>query len=527
MGYKVNVIDDNEIFLQSIQQNFNWEELDCHLEGIAKDGLSGQKLIVETRPDIIITDINMPGLDGLSMIGNIRKDLPNVKIIIVTGYDYFDYALKALQQHVDAFLLKPISTDIMKDTVTKIVMELKNNNEEKQQVHNLKQQLDNNLKTNEALRREQTVQLLINVAVSADNQIQKRLDQGNLYNGGYSIFVVQVLNGAEPIHILQQISERVKEMQYSGDEVQTVSIFDDNRFVITVLYKEPVGQETVNRSEYNLIIQLNQFNQIMYSYISSVSAGFEMFRIDYLLTVAKLEQSIYFKDVGCGENKSGTDSQILEDRKMLVYFEEHIENIMSCSSEEAQKKLEQVVENVSLRYSQDISLIKSTLLVFSILLMHKTDGMEFRLEQIALKFNEVTDINQTKDFLYGVYEECVDIKRGNRRRYSFLVNQFFEYIQTHKYEEISLYSAANYLQVSPGYLSGLIKRETGSNFKDIIVRERIKASKKLLENPRYSIEQISEKVGYKNYINYYKVFKKLEGISPKEYKNSYAKKQKI
>lgn len=527
MGYRVDVIDDNEIFLQSVRQNFGWEELDCILAGIAKDGISGQKLIEETKPDIIITDINMPGIDGLTMIGNIRKDLPNVKIIIVTGYDYFDYALKALQEHVDAFLLKPISPDIMKETINRVILELKNNNEEKQHVHNLKKQLDTNLKTNEALLREQTVQMLLNLASSVDNQIQKRLVQCNLYNGGYSIFAVQAVNGVEPIGILQQISDMVKEVNEQYDKVQFVSIFDDNRFVITAFYEKPVMQVLVTRTENALIRILKQFKQVMYSYITNASANFEMFRVDYLLAAAKLEQTIYFKDAGSEKAKTGSDTQILEERRMLVYFEDYIDKIMDCGKEEAQKELEHVVENISSRYSQDILLIKSALLVFCILLMHKIDGMEFCFEDIALKFNEVTDIKEAKKFLFGVYGVCMDRKNESRQKYSFLVNQFFEYIQTHKYEEISLYSAANYLQVSPVYLSGLIKKETGSNYKDIIIREKIKASKKLLENPRYSIEEISEKVGYKNYINYYKVFKKLEGISPKEYKNNHVKKQNI
>jgi YesN/AraC family two-component response regulator len=94
-----------------------------------------------------------------------------------------------------------------------------------------------------------------------------------------------------------------------------------------------------------------------------------------------------------------------------------------------------------------------------------------------------------------------------------------DYINSHFADNISLTSLAEHFGLSPSYLSRLLRMETGINFVDLVAKARIEAAKRLLRDPRHKVNEVGEMVGYKEYAYFYQVFKKVEGVSPKEYKN--------
>lgn len=105
--YKVVIIDDEPIIVEGISRMIPWEKYNCRLTATANDGLEGTEVIRTYKPDILISDIAMPGLDGLAMIAGLRSEFPNMMITILTGYRDFDFAQKAIHLGVTRFLLKP------------------------------------------------------------------------------------------------------------------------------------------------------------------------------------------------------------------------------------------------------------------------------------------------------------------------------------------------------------------------------------------------------------------------------------
>ena len=105
--YKVVIIDDEPIIVEGLSRVLPWEKYDCALAGTASDGREGQELIRSVHPDIIFTDIAMPGKDGLQMIASIRVEQPDTQITILTGYRDFDFAQTAIKLGVSRYLLKP------------------------------------------------------------------------------------------------------------------------------------------------------------------------------------------------------------------------------------------------------------------------------------------------------------------------------------------------------------------------------------------------------------------------------------
>lgn len=107
MMYTVVIIDDEPLIVEGLSRTMAWEKWNCLVAGTASDGQAGMELIREKRPNIVITDINMPKLNGLKMIAGLKSEFPDMQIIILTGYREFEYARQAIALGVSRFLLKP------------------------------------------------------------------------------------------------------------------------------------------------------------------------------------------------------------------------------------------------------------------------------------------------------------------------------------------------------------------------------------------------------------------------------------
>lgn len=122
--YKVAIIDDEPIIVEGLSKSINWETLGCRVVGTAFSGEEGLSLIREVKPDIIFTDIQMPCMDGLTMIAAVKSEFPDTQIAILTGYRDFDYAQRAIKLGVTRFLLKPSKMDEIMEALTAMVNQL-------------------------------------------------------------------------------------------------------------------------------------------------------------------------------------------------------------------------------------------------------------------------------------------------------------------------------------------------------------------------------------------------------------------
>lgn len=128
--FKVVFIDDEFLVVEGLKKIIDWEQYDICVAGTASNAFEGRALINEIKPDIIITDIKMNGPDGLEMLAAIKKDGFNGYSIILSGYQEFEYAQKAIENGVYRYLLKPIDINELKKIVKEISEKLKNNENE-------------------------------------------------------------------------------------------------------------------------------------------------------------------------------------------------------------------------------------------------------------------------------------------------------------------------------------------------------------------------------------------------------------
>ncbi len=127
--YKVLLVDDEKIIIDSISKLIDWEEYNLKLIGTAQNGLEAYELINVHHPHIVITDIKMPGMSGLDLVKKVRGELPDTIFVILSGYDEFDFASKAIEYGVKHYLLKPCDEDEIVPVLIKIIKEIKNKEE--------------------------------------------------------------------------------------------------------------------------------------------------------------------------------------------------------------------------------------------------------------------------------------------------------------------------------------------------------------------------------------------------------------
>ncbi len=122
--YKAVIIDDEPIIVKGLEKTIKWEDLGCVVAGTAGNGAEGLELIRREKPDILITDICMPKMDGLAMIAALRSEFPDMEVTILTGYRDFDYAQQAIRLGVCRFLLKPSIMDELNEAIRTMVERL-------------------------------------------------------------------------------------------------------------------------------------------------------------------------------------------------------------------------------------------------------------------------------------------------------------------------------------------------------------------------------------------------------------------
>ena len=122
--YRVVLVDDERLIIRGLSTVIPWAELGCEIAGTAHDGVSGLELIRSPRPDIVLTDIRMPNMDGLTMLAAIRSEFPGIQMSVLTAYRDFEYARKAITLGVCRYLLKPSNLDELQEAVKLMVSRL-------------------------------------------------------------------------------------------------------------------------------------------------------------------------------------------------------------------------------------------------------------------------------------------------------------------------------------------------------------------------------------------------------------------
>lgn len=535
---KVFLVEDEAIIRRGIKNNIPWEKEEFEFAGEASDGELAYPMIKKIKPDIVITDIKMPFMDGLELASIIRKEMPNTKIIILSGYNEFDYAKRAISIGVTDYQLKPISSDKLLETVKrvgeiireeqaqkKLLEEYKRENQENLELDKAKlfyALADNSLSTAEILEWGRqlgldltasfyTVILLKIISSSVGNTYQEHLVE-------MESKVEEFLEHQECIYYFKRWGEgwfllvRSEDEDEFSDLIQGLKEYLDSLFAHdkkeSLRYFGGIG---------NTVQRLGDVRQSFLSANRLFAARFFM-EPNQIITADELHRI----EASQKENEDLKDINISNmDRKLLEDF------LKVGDVEEAGPFLDTYFEKIGVG-SYSSLMFRQYLMVDMFFCVSKfLEGLDSGAQELMDKFGDVEEIKmrihsteQMVQYMKELFTAAMKLRDSlSQDKYSRLLEEAQKYVkQNYSSNEISLNMVASHVGISPSYFSTIFRQEIGSTFTEYLTEIRMEKARELLRCTSKKTAEIAYDVGYKDAHYFSYIFKKTQGLTPKDYR---------
>lgn len=495
MAYSVLLVDDNPMTIESLCSTVQWKELNLEVAACAHSGKQGQDLILQHRPDIIITDIYMPEIDGLSMIENCQDELENTRIIFITGFDKFQYASRAIKLSAFDFILKPIDNQELFQALERAVNSL---DKERDKV-------DQKDKMNAVIHRTQLLAILTGgiKKVYEDNgfwkQFKRRPDS-------YFFIAAESENG-----ISGPLMRRLDYISFPEDTEVISTVVDGEVILFCGLHNTQVPWEVAARNIADTLIQ-NLVN------ISVAISELHTETDDLYTAYQECRKTLLWHNIyGRHSTVEYFSEQALDTSKHSRLMD--MEQLCSKMAQKVDSaNAEGIWETIFEKSNGRLRIIRLMLMFFcSKVIQDKMTHFQWAdtLDMIVYDITKLDSVEDAKSWLNRFFEELDKIHAPAS---STLVRNVLEYVKNHVTEGLVLENVAAQYYVSPNYLSMLIRKETGLTYRQHIINAKLSVAKHMLDDTRMRVEDIAYAIGYENYISFYNVFKKIEGMSPTEYR---------
>ena len=533
---KVFLAEDEFIIREGIKNKIDWKAYGYEFCGEASDGELAFPLIQKTRPDILITDIKMPFVDGLALSRLVKKELPETEIIILSGYEEFDYAKEAIQIGVARYLLKPINGETLLqeiDSVAEIILgkqkekEIREKYQKEMEENSLRDQMDlfQHLVTGDCSMEE-----LLSVADKLDLKImapwysivllkiQSMKHDYEEYSGSIVAVDERIVKLAEPEHVL--IFDRAL-------EGRAFLFKADSEEELLAYQKEYLGDVKEVLSGY---ANLRYFGGIgtPVNRLREIPASFEdashAFAHRYLVAESCILDSSLLMQEGAAEHEDFRISAVNPEQIDRAKMQEFLRT----------GDLDEVVYFVDEFFGKlDGGAMKSRIFrqyitmdaYFSIADFLKGLGLQKdEIEAPDQDSSILQDEKSAMDYIVRIMNKALVLREKKASsRYEDVVSEVIHYIEdNYAQEELSLNLLASHVNFSPNHLSMIFSQQTGQTLIRYLTDYRMNRAKELLRCSSKKSSVISMEVGYKDphYFSY--LFKKTQGMTPTQYRGGRA-----
>lgn len=530
---KVFLVEDEVIIRSGVKKSINWEQEGYEFVGEASDGELAYPMILKEKPDILITDIRMPFMDGLELSRLVKKELPDIKILILSGYDEFEYAKKAIKIGVTEYLLKPISAAKLTEVLNAVAETIRQENEEK-----------NLLETYFAEMRENTERdkmRLFEKLLMGDLSMGEILEEGerfgmNLGASCYKIVLFKILANLENHVYAEQMVDACSAVEQAASMMEGVYVFQRGvegwAFLLTA-QDEKSMEESAKILYQNLKQAMKNYTQLEYfggigstvPRIRSLKQSFrEADRAFAARFVEEANQIISQKEFEKSQMEEGLKMQgvvqIGKSREMLQKFLSNgTREEVKAFSDAYISRIEE--ENIRSTMVRQYVVIDVCIVILSFCeRISSANRLQEEAEELQKMMQKIHSLSEIKKYVVRLLNEAIELRDAESgRRYSDLIAAAKKEIENHYMtEEISLNTVAISVGMSPSYFSSIFSKEAGKTFVEYLTEVRIEKAKEFLMCSSMKTSEIGYEVGYKDphYFSY--IFKKVQGCSPKEYR---------
>lgn len=542
MMVKVMLVDDNMLIRQSIYQTIPWDSIGCEVIGEAANGEEALNLAKDCSPDLIITDIRMPQVDGLELTERIRSQNPWCKVIIITGYDEFSYAQRAIKLGAFDLILKPIDNEELKTVVVRAVKEfqkeLREQNEKREMLEERKSMQNVISRSTLELRVKYIIDILNGLSLK-EEAAKEKIRYFDLAFSKHALFIIQpciadVKKGGgqqDAVCAFAEYSERAVERAVKLYKGTCIPFWFDNAYTVIAI---PSKADT-DKNAYSKIMEV--CGQIAESLQKSTGVKFTIGVSNLCNGIADIKKSFdqaklalnckFFIDnkivISAGALISKSilnESPIM--RKISMFYE-YIKN----EEYDYESLLDEIFNEIRENETTDAGFVKSLLIdicitVKRIMYEKKKDLQKLKDScEIHADISSLTNISEAFSYVKEFISEILNAANtDSRNSYSQITKKVLDYLNKNYYRKISLQEIADVVALSPAYISRIIKKETGESYVDLFNNIKINIALKLLKNTNLKAYEVANKVGIENYAYFYQLFKKVTGTSPSEYNNS-------
>ncbi|NHN29135.1 response regulator [Paenibacillus agricola] len=549
--YKLILVEDEEEVREGIIQEINWAEQGFEVIDKAENGKEAMDMIERWLPDVVVTDIKMPFMDGMQLSEWIREKYPTTKIIILTGFDEFEYAQKAIKMHIDEYVLKPFSAGEFIQALVVIKRLIDEEMERKENIHTLQEHYRQSL----PVLREVFLAALVTRKLSKAEIYEKASNYNvRLQGQAFLVSVISLDNpgeqGTSEDRTKAQNLALQQSLKYSRDHelkrfaVLNISeeIVDKHQLGIVYLHNDQLVLLTVSQDNKQEAVMkrtmavLEEIRQSIEKYlkftvtigVGTVSKEVTDLRYPFKDAVLALDYRLIL-----GNNRviciGDVEARFIE---KLRFDELKEQALIRCIKVGTLPELNEIIDELFLDIVdtqisfKDYQIYLLELLT-AVLKAAKDSGTE--LDAIVgadfnpfAELHRFTDLQEAKRWMLALCTKMMSCIAADRQySYRTLVDKAKDYAKAHYQDsDISISKVCSFLHISTGYFSSIFKKETKLTFVSYLMNIRMEAAKELLMTTDLKSFEIAERVGYAepNYFSF--TFRKHFGMSPKEYRNS-------
>lgn len=549
---KVFLVEDEYAIREGIKRSIHWERDGFELVGEAGDGEVALPKIIKSKPDILITDIRMPFMDGLELSRLVKSEMPDIKIIVLSGYDDFNYAKQAISIGVEEYILKPVSEETLMEELKKvaeIISKEKQENEAREKyVHDMEEI--------RILEQQKFLHDMIDGKLSIQESMALGKKLGiEVTAECYSILLMQVFSGNSGESDIDAYSG-IKEDIYSKikdncNDIPNVFLYDQVGDVLCFLIKadsEEELREMIRRGTESIRkLMKDHMDMLYFMAVGKIVERIRDVNISYADASRKfaerymIEESAIFDGTEKKDKKSGKADPVIEEKaatdkidlnsidagkisqKTILHFLKNgtIAEVDDFTEEYFSSIGYEVMESMMLR---QYVLVEALLSAAAFM---KTVGVEGKeLEEILGDTKDPTgyasSVDSAREYIQKLLNTILEYRNKlSDQKYIEIIDKAKEYIQNnYQNEDMSLQSVALEVNVSSNHFSAIFRKETGETFIDYLTEVRMEKARTLLVCTAMKTSEIGFQVGYRDphYFSY--IFKKTQGMSPKEYRKA-------
>lgn len=532
--YKVFLVEDEIVIREGIKNKIQWEDEGFQIVGDESDGELAYPIIIREQPDILITDIKMPFMDGLELSKLLKKDLPQLKIIIISGYSDFGYAQQAIDIGVSEYLLKPVTSTKLMAAVKNAATAIEKERYEKQ----ILEQYQLLVFQKQGEKRKDFFDALVSGRMSLSQIIEQEEELGiNMVASVFCVLLYQFKVQEDMCEYSNEVVQCEARMVQELRRFSNIKVFergmDGWAFILLGENKSQISEITLELS--NLLIQIcdnkvhyfggigrcvYRIRDIQQSYLDANKA----FSLRYF---ENSDQFLSYQDVLNIKAQIGDRIKVSElnleqlDRNRLEDFlkrgtihdvDEFVDRYFDGFGSEAMSSTIFRHFIIMDGYSTIMKFLKS--------LKYPKDKINNRLKNVNSITDQLTSLEECSEFYKLILKEAIDLRnKSSQKRYVVLMEQAKEYMKSNfAMSDLTLDKVASTVNISPNYFSSLFNQETGMTFIEYLTEIRMEKAKDYLRCSGKKITEIGYLVGYldSHYFSY--IFKKTQNCTPSEYR---------